>query len=502
MRIKRRIQRVVCLAGLACLVALNVAVAPGLAQTRSKLSDRVKELATQTEEALKGAADGTAALKGLQDLQTKVTGLEQEISRLDGVSRGYEEARTRLAQLQSRIDDLELALGAIKIQLAGRVPTSGYNDGFFVQSEDRKFLLRVGGLVQAGFFGSQFSEERLGSGAVLSENRSSFDLRRARLGLAGHLFSWRLSYRVELDFGPLDPGPLLEAWGDIHGHRAFKLRVGRQKVPLGRQFLVHSAYQQFADRSGAVMSFAPGWDLGALVRGDLPVLGLLSYQVGIFNGAGSTVLSDENEDFLYVARVVFQPLGPIPYTDGKLVDNSIKVALGGAFSYNLARTDNALRKGITDSVEAVPYNDVDSDGRVDNVGIYTAAAELTVKKGPLSLQSELFYRREDPGAVEPEDRKYWGVYGQASLSLLDDSVELAARYGYWEPNYFGMERETIRPQSIHEAAAVLNILRWERKIKLQLEYAHQWQRDLANREQELDLNITANMVRWQMQFAF
>jgi hypothetical protein len=472
-----------------------------LAQGKPKLTDQVKELSTKVDEALKAAAEGSAASKALQDLATKVTALQQQVAGLEQKSASFEAMRAKLEQYESRMGNLELDLAALKMQAGEKAAGAGFNDGFFIQSSDRKFLLRFGGLAQVGYTGQIFSDERLSTGESVGHDESTFLLKRARVSTSGHLLSWRLSYRLELDFGSVDPGPLLEGWGELHIHKIVRLRAGRQKIPFARQFIIHSAYQQFTERSGATQAFAGGWDLGAVLLGNIPIAGVISYQLGVFNGAGSEVLEDENTDFLYGARLLYQPLGPVSYAEGDTQVGKLQIAVGGAFTYNLRHTDIAERKGVTDAAKAAALRDADADGKIDNVGIQQLGAELVARLGGLAWQSELFYREEDPGAVDVE-RTFWGAYTQASFFHFSSSLELAARYGYWEPNYYGEDRTNVRPERIHELAVAVNGLIWRQRIKWQVQYSHRWLLDLKAGDKDLDGEVKVNTIQIQAQLAF
>jgi hypothetical protein len=298
---------------------------------------------------------------------------------------------------------------------------------------------------------------------------------------------------------------VLEGWGELHLHKVIRVRAGRQKIPFTRQFIIHAAYQQFAERSGATQAFAHGWDLGAVVLGNIPIAGVISYQLGIFNGAGSEYsrsrAEDENTDFLYVARLLYQPLGPVSYAEGDTQVGKLQIAVGGAYSYNLAHTDIAQRKGVTDPTKAATLRDADADGNIDNIEIQQLSGELVARLGGLAWQSELFWRQENPGAVDVE-RKYWGLYTQASFYHFSSALQLAARYAYWEPNYYGEDRSNVRPGQIHEVAAALNGLIWKQRIKWQLEYSHRWLFDLKAGDKALDGDVKINTVQIQAQLAF
>ena len=522
--------------GATCAPAITVLLLVPLladAQGKRKLADQVKELSGKVDSALKAAAEGSTAAKALQDLAAQVSALQRKVAGLEQSGAAVAATRSRLEQYEARMGNLELDLAGLKMQAAESAAGSGFNKGFFVQSADGKFKLRVGGLLQLGYEGRIFAGENLGSDLVAGKDESTFLLKRARLSASGHLLSWRLSYRLELEFGSEDRrlefgsedprpglpgggdadretgfGPLLEGWSEVHLHKALRLRAGRQKVPFGRQFIIHSAYQQFTERSGATRSFAQGWDLGAVLLGNIPFAGVISYQMGIFNGAGAAE-RDENTDFLYAARLLYQPLGPLSYAEGDTRVGKLQIAVGGALTYNLVHTDMVKRKRVTDPAtgEVIPdsglngKSDIDQDGQIDNVGVLQMGAELVARLGGLAWQSELFYREEDPGAVS-DKRKFWGAYSQASFFHFSSSLEIACRYAYWEPSYYGQYRDRVLPTRIQEVAAAVNGLVWRQRINWQVEYAHSWLFDLKREEADVAGEPRVHAVRIQAQLSF
>jgi hypothetical protein len=124
------------------------------------------------------------------------------------------------------------------------------------------------------------------------------------------------------------------------------------------------------------------------------------------------------------------------------------------------------------------------------------------------MQSELFYRRENAGSLGGDELLFgssWGVYVQAGyfFSMLSN-LELAARYSYWEPGFYGQSRTVFRPGRVHEVTGVVNLPMWRRLIKWQLEYGHQWQRQvrIAGDPAPLVGGANVHMVRLQVQAAF
>lgn len=485
----------------ACLALLMAASAQAQRKKKKNKKTKTDDVAL-VEQARKAAADAASALSTIQLLQGEIAGLKQQISTLREANKKGKILQRQITALNKRIGTQELKLSAVKLDMAEGNQTAGFKDGFFLRSSSRRYLLRIRGFLQGGYIARIYSDKVTYGGATVGEDESSFDLRRARLELGGHVSSKVLGYHLELNFGDQDPGPLLSAYGSMNFFPPLNLRFGKQKIPMGRQFMIHSAFQHFIDRSSVTQAFVPGWDTGLVIHGDVPILGSISYQLGIFNGAGSSALHDDNSDFMYVARMVYEPMGKIPYSEGDTHTNEYRLAMGGSFLYNLARTDRAQRLGVTDQKKAALLMDADGDGVNDNVGIYQVAAELTARLRMILWQSELFYRIEDPGAVESENRSFWGFYTQVGLVPHFSHFEVAVRYGFWEPHAYGALRNTPRPQSVHEAGAVISFFIWKRRLKWMLDYNFQLMQDLqtADKSDLGDLNVHQIRVQTQVYF--
>ncbi len=367
--------------------------------------------------------------------------------------------------------------------------------------------MRISGLLQSAYLGRIYSEAQQHAGTDFGQDLSTFALRRARLRTSGHLVHRRLTYDMELDFGTVDPAnPLLSFWANLELYRGLQLRGGKLKIPFSRQFLVHAGDLLFVDRSVVVDAFAPRWDLGVMIHGEVLRRRMLSYELGIFNGAGSAAPRDDNTDFLYVGRLVFSPLGPMDYREGDHEVGPFKLSLGAAFFVDLTPTDLPLREGIRDQTAAAGRLDQDADGKIDNVAIYTAAGELAVRYRGLALQGEVFYRLEDPGAVLPDNRATWGLYSQLCYFYEPAGVEFGARYGYGQQPDFGVDRTVIRPDKLHEVSFVIAGLPWGRLVKWQVEYTHRWLRDLQKVIDADNIQTFAGLqlhqIRLQAQLAF
>lgn len=480
------------------VLAPQHAVAKG---TDKNLAAKLDELSKKVDLALQATTEVPGTVKLLQGVQEDLAQLKKQIQTLNVQVGTAGQQGVALEQIDTRLGDLELKLSTLSLQLAGRAPVAGYDGGFFIQSPNRRFRLRLGGLVQAGYAGTIYANQRIFSGTDLGQDSSKFVLHRARLKLDGYIYEPQFSYYAEFDFGSAAPGPVLQAYAELQLMPLLALRAGRLKIPVSRQLLVPAGELLFRERSGVVQQFAPGWDLGAMIYGRVVGKGLIGYQFGVFNGAGSHGVDNDNIDFLYALRITAEPLGRLARGEGVMQDSPLRLGIGASFSFNLAPTDIHLRQGETDATKAAALRDQDGDGDEDNVGVYTVGAELAARWRGLSYEGEFFYRLEDPGAVA-ENRAYWGIFNQLSYHIIRMGMQFALRHGYWEPHNYGQAGNVVRPRSIHELGGSFAVILWQRRIRLQAEYGHQWLQDLASSQGNIPESLRAHRVMVGMQIGF
>ncbi|MBW2731837.1 MAG: hypothetical protein JRH20_05545 [Deltaproteobacteria bacterium] len=457
-----------------------------LASSSHAQGKSVEARIAQLEEKLgllgKSSVEASTALQALRDLQRRTRELERLATAKKTVDRGYKALRAQLDDVHERLENLQLQLTAVSMHSAERARL--VHDGGFALRAGRHFEMRLGGLLQAGYLGRLVSEERDYAGNTsLGAHSSELTLPRARVGLSGHLFDPRMHYVLGLEFGGRGAEGLLDAYMQF-GIPRISVSAGLMRVPFGRQFSRDFEHLLFEDRAPTTLVFHPGRDMGLRVHGalwDNERFGRLGMEMGIFNGGGDTPFSDNNTDFLYVTRLVYEPLGPLGGHESDSERSSRpRLAVGGSFMFNLAPTDAAMRAGVVDPTNAAQLRDADGDGEVDNIGVYSAAAEVALAWRGLSVQGELFYRHEDPGAVA-ESQSYWGAYGQLA-ARHGSGLEAAARYSYWELHRFGEDGTSVAPGTVHELALALTAWQWNDGLKLQTSYAYRVMHDMGDRQ--------------------
>jgi len=178
----------------------------------------------------------------------------------------------------------------------GPAPVAGWQDGFFLQSPDGEYRLGFGMLAQ---FDGRFS---------LDDPRpvpSTFTLRRFRPTMVGRvtrLFDFKMM--PDLAGGS---ATVMDAYLDVRLTPWMRIRTGKDKVPVGYEWLISDAFVLFPDRS-LVTTFVPDRDVGVQAMGEV-ARGRFAYAVGVFNGApdGATRDTDSNGSKDLAGRVAVQP---------------------------------------------------------------------------------------------------------------------------------------------------------------------------------------------------
>ena len=196
------------------------------------------------------------------------------------------------------------------------LPAAGFQDGFFIQSADGENRLGIGLLAQAdGRFA--FDDPR----PIIN----TFTMRKLRPTFTGRVAKY-FDFKMMPDFGG-GTAVLQDAWLDVRLSPAFRIRTGKDKVPIGYEWLAGDASVLFPERALA-SSLVPLRDVGIQAQGDL---GNVFYAVGLFNGvpdaASSTTDTDTNNSKDLAGRIVVQPFKR-PAHPGAL--NGLGVQVGGS----------------------------------------------------------------------------------------------------------------------------------------------------------------------------
>ena len=172
-------------------------------------------------------------------------------------------------------------------------PRVGYKNGFYLETPDDKFKLKIGGRVFADF-------RAYNSG---HPSNSEFYISRARIYLAGTLYKY-FDFKVQADFGKGD-SKLKDGFININYFPYAQFQMGQFKAPFSLERMTSSKYITFIERALPVDNLTPDRDLGFMVHGAYKPFGL-HYGIGIFNGTRANEGDIDNHKDL-VARVGVSP---------------------------------------------------------------------------------------------------------------------------------------------------------------------------------------------------
>lgn len=367
-------------------------------------------------------------------------------------------------------------------------------DGLSWQTKAGDFLFKPYTLIQTRGIFNYYDDEGL---SLVDEDNvlnSGFEIPYALIGFAGKAFD-KITFNVALNAASSGATLLNQAWFDINVKDELRFRIGKFKTPFNQAFLVRNGQTLFPmlpvsltarmNIPFSINSVNPklstGFDIGVQMHGLLQ--NTVGYQLGIFNGTGSTVntatntLSDENglPSLLYAGRLTYMPKGPMPqYQGNPSRQNENYLLLGVSGSYNVEanyESSNDLRAGFEFAM-------------LHNRWYVTAEAYM------MSMD---FVERQQESPVYT----FWGSYAQAGY-FVSSKVQPAVRVDLLDRN--GTDEKGM----LYMPAVGLNYYLSGHNLKLQAMYqflgkaGHETTAD-ANDD---DNSLSEHQVCVQLQFAF
>ena len=266
------------------------------------------------------------------------------------------------------------------VSLAGK-------EGFSIATKKGDFVFKPYMLVQTSASVNYYDDEGLDP-AYNQDNvhNSGFSIPYAVLGFTGKAFD-RVTFNLSINAAASGGAILQQAWFDYEVKESFAIRVGKFKTPFTHAYLttlgetlmptlpvsLTSAVILPYSLNAVTPNIGTGFDLGVEIRG--LVKKKFGYEVGIFNGTGSSVnvanktFSDDWHipSLLYAGRVTYMPKGVMPSTQG---------------NPNRLNEDKMLF-GLSASLNVESESESTNDTRV--------GAEFAWLKNRLYLGAEIYY---------------------------------------------------------------------------------------------------------------
>lgn len=373
------------------------------------------------------------------------------------------------------------------VSLAGR-------EGFSIGSKDGNFLFRPYLLVQTSARFNYYDDEGLDK-AYNQDNvaNSGFSIPYAVLGFTGKAFG-KLTYNLSINAAASGGNLLQQAWVDYAFSPKFAIRGGKFKVPFTHAYLTTLGETLLPSiptslTASTIMpyslnavnpNFGMGFDLGIEIHGMLNKIG---YEVGIFNGTGSSVntatktFSDDWHipSMLYAGRLTWQPKGVMPLSQGN----------------PKYLHEDKIMFGISSSLNVESENESTND--------YRGGLEFAMLKNRLYIAAEAYYMHvgfTDRMKVD-DSYNFWGGYVQGGY-FVASHFQVAARYDFMDRN--GTDKKGL----LNMPAVGFNYFFPNSNIKLQAMYqyigrtGHATQLDRDND----DLGLAQHSAIVMLQYSF
>ena len=285
--------------------------------------------------------------------------------------------------------------------------------------------LTLGARVQVRWTGEDredYDSDTIGAGKGEADGfASGFDVARMRLSLKGGMWKPWLKYEFQYEFARTSgtsSNKIKDAYLEFETTKATALKLGQYKVPFSLQQLTSSGRQELVDRAITDGKFDPGRDIGLSFWGTAAGK-KFGYQVGLFNGGGEGNLQDDSA-YMYVGRVVWDPLGEFKPFESDLDAPDAKPALHFGLAYRTGEPGKGLASaGVFDGA--------------DDQTAWTLEAAFR-GYGLFALGSYFQMTDELSNPLPDRDVDSRGYNLQVGYMIVPKTFEIALRYALVEPD--------------------------------------------------------------------
>lgn len=340
---------------------------------------------------------------------------------------------------------------------------AGYEKGFVIRSKDPEeaaetneaFEMRITGRLQFRYslFERVTDEWIDGVGTARPiQNRSDFEIERARLTFSGYALSPALQYFINLDGDTDDNHSIVlhDMWFNYVFNRYFNLHIGKAMVPGSRDWLNGSTRTRFVDRSLTTTFFRPDRSIGIFSTGE--PLDNWYYEVQIANGIATSDLEfgEVDKNFAFSGTTFWDPWGNYGkgYVDLEWHEN-IAALVGTSFTYAGVQGRDVAGLPVQEfyALRLANGSRVIQEGlfapgvSVSNLDFYLWAIDAAVKWRGFSANTEIFYRwlsdLRGNGPIPVKQVYNYGFYTEAGYMIIPERFDFNVRtsqilgdYGY------------------------------------------------------------------------
>lgn len=279
---------------------------------------------------------------------------------------------------------------------------AGWDDGFFLSSEKKDFLLRITGQIQADYRAFLTDADQT--------DVDTFLVRRARLGIEANMFQY-YEFRLLPDFGQ-GQARVQDAFMNVHYVDYLQFEVGKFKQPFSYEQLVQDRFVPTMERS-MIDQLVPARDVGVMIHGQKLFDDFLDYGAAVSNGQINGD-ADNNEHKDVNARVAVRPFyDPCEWPVLHYLQPGVSIGVG--VEQELVNP-NTLRTPAT-----VPWLVFDPTVRANGVR-WRLSPELTYFLGGFGFATQYFHQEQklQPSAT--------GAGSRFLFEMVSDGYYVMATY--------------------------------------------------------------------------
>ena len=355
-----------------------------------------------------------AAVKALQDQNAA---LKREVSELKGAPHQKD------ASVKSEVD----AKNYVETTETEKKPV-------YVTPGASEIKLVLGGFLQPQFeTGDVNAYDGRFPGTATTKVKDRFRMRRARMTITGD-FAEQFDFRLEGEFNQADgitgrtAYSTTDAWVNWHRFPEAQIKFGQFKAPFGLEQVTSDTKLYTIERSQVTEAITPERQIGLQLWGK-PFANVwperkdvLTYWAGVFNGNGRNTTTNDNNEYMYAARLESQLFA------GKLAGLDASLKVGG----NYLTSRDAAGTNVSQTGNLI----VGSDGSLSPFVLPKAdereayGVDASFHLGPFDLIGEYLHERIRPRMVGPVTPTFAGFDAQRLLHhrrLLCRSEETPAR---------------------------------------------------------------------------
>ncbi len=196
----------------------------------------------------------------ITELRSMIETLRSEVDVLRAEDSDQWLSEQRSEQIRGIVQDV-LADADTRANLQGNGATTGYKGGFFIQSADGNWKLKINGQIQSRFLYNHASGQAHDYG---------FEIRRLKVKFSGHIVDPSWEYKISIinqrnsqgGNGRSNTMYVEDAWISKTWNDGLYVKVGQFKAPFLREELVSSSAQLTVERSMIDNQFTYGWTQG------------------------------------------------------------------------------------------------------------------------------------------------------------------------------------------------------------------------------------------------